>query len=105
MARSEDKFTLKRKHDSGKDKKLSPQSQVIYDILVSHGVGKVITRGSLVAELAGSVKSGKLTTRQDPARILAFYQPQLIKAGILSLEQVKVEKKAKPAAKPTTKAA
>ena len=96
MARSEDKFKLLRKH-TDKDKKLSPQSQVIYELLVSHGVGKVMTRGSLVTALTNAVATGKLTTKQDPARILAFYQPQLIKAGILGLEQVKVEKKEKKA--------
>lgn len=86
MARSDDKFVLVRK-TTGNDKKLAPQAKVIYDILHQHGVKKEMLRIDLIAALKKAQQEGTLTTKQLPTRVLAFYQPRLIQAGLIQMEQ------------------
>ena len=85
MARSEDKFKLLREHDKDKDKKLAPQSKVIYDIIAGSDVNKDMVRSDLITALTKSAEDGTLKTRQQPTRVLAFYQSQLVKAGLLEI--------------------
>lgn len=98
-------FTLKRDIVAEGDKadKLPPQAKAIVSVLKSKfGVGKTVDRADLVKELAAS---GALTTRQEPARILSFYQNALSDAGIVSITKVAAEKPAKePKAKTPAKA-
>lgn len=69
------------------DDKLSPQARTCVDVMFQEFGDKKIERKDAVAAIA---KSGKLTTRQDPARVLGFYQPRLVEAGLVELETVNV---------------
>ena len=75
------------------DDKLAPQQRVFTDILTTVGVGKEIEREELIKRV---VAGGKLVTRQTPERILGYYIPKFVEAGILKL--IKAPKAAKPAA-------
>lgn len=55
-----------------------------------------IERAKFVDELE---KSGRLTTRQTPDRILAYYQDQLKEMGIIKIDPIPGAEKAAPAAK------
>lgn len=62
-------------------------------------VGQQAERTKVIEQLtAGS----ELVTRQDPARILSFYQPQLADKGIIEIVKVNEPKPEKPAKEKTT---
>lgn len=75
--------------------KLAPQQKVIYDVLAGYGVGKEIDRDEVVKQVEAG---GKLTTKQDPARVVSYYMQAFAKAGIA--EMIKAPPAEKPAKEP-----
>lgn len=69
------------------DDKLSPQARIMLEVLWNEFGDKKVERVKAVEVIS---KSGKLTTRQDPARVLGFYQPRLVEAKLVELETVNV---------------
>lgn len=59
--------------------KLSPQAEVILSVIKDAG-DEGIKRGDLIMNL-----SSALTTRQPAERVLAFYQPKLVAASLISV--------------------
>lgn len=80
------------------DDKLAPQQRVFTDVLTKVGVGKEIDRDELLKRVAAD---GKLVTRQTPERILGYYIPKFVDAGIFGL--IKAPKAPKPAAEKPAK--
>lgn len=71
------------------DDKLAPQARVIVDtIMESAGVGNAMDRDDLVAKL---IEGGRLNTRQEPMRIVAYYVPRLKESGLIEAETIKSE--------------
>lgn len=69
--------------------KVSPQAKVILDTLTESGATETaVDREDLVAKLT---ESGALNTRQDPARVVAYYLPRLKEAGLVEVDVQKPE--------------
>jgi hypothetical protein len=79
------------------DDKLAPQQRVFTDVLTKVGVGKEIDRDELLKRVAAD---GKLVTRQTPERILGYYIPKFVDAGIFELIKAPKAPKAEKAEKP-----
>lgn len=79
------------------DDKLAPQQRVIIETVIekSGGVGKKLERSDLIDELTSNKK---LNTRQDPGRVVSFYQPKLQEMGLIEVTK-ESEKETKPSAK------
>lgn len=71
----------------------APQMKTIVNVLKA--AGKPLKRSELTAALVGI-----LVTRQTPARILAYYQKELVSSGCVTLSKAEV-----PAAAPVQAAA
>lgn len=81
------KYTLLRDAtDLDKDAK-SPQVKCILRAMGE--VGSTVTREELVKALEAD---SELVTRQEPAKLVNFYAPKLINAGIISKEKEVAEK-------------
>jgi hypothetical protein len=84
------------------NEKAPPQSKLIVDTLKN--AGGTLSKEELVALLSRPATEGGLTTRQAPDRILGFYRPKLVAAGILKevKEEIEVEVEVpdKPAPEP-----
>lgn len=81
------KMRVLREFEEGE--KLSPQARVIVETIKSAvGLNEDVDRDDLVAKL---VESGKLNTRQEPARVVAYYVPKLKEAGLIETQTDKVE--------------
>lgn len=70
------------------DSKVGPQVKAILTTLESFGSGRDVTRKELLGKLTPDV----LKTRQDPARILSFYQNKMVEDGWLTKKIVASEK-------------
>ena len=76
--------TLKLLRELEADERIAPQMRAIYDTIKENvGIGEPMDREKIVAELT---TNGKLTTRQEPARILGFYLPRFEDKGIIAKE-------------------
>lgn len=99
-------ITLLRGLNEGE--KISPQAKVMVDTLAESGANETaVDREDLVAKLT---EAGTLNTRQDPARVVAYYIPRLKEAGLIEVETVaaapaETDGEAKPKAKRGKKAA
>lgn len=86
--------------------KLGPQIKACANAVVATveggEAGKRVERKTVIEHLT---KGGELTTRQDPARILSFYQPQLVEKGIIAIEKEAEPKPEKPAKETAAKPA
>jgi hypothetical protein len=81
--------------------KLAPQARVIVEVLnAEYGKGKAVPRQELIDKI---VASGKLETRQEPGRILSFYQPKLVEDGFIEVDKIEEPKAEKPAKEKTQK--
>ncbi len=86
--------------------KLGPQIKACVNAVVAsvqdNKVGERAERKTVIETLT---KSSELTTRQDPARILSFYQPQLVEKGIIEIVKEAEPKPEKPAKETAAKPA
>lgn len=102
------KYLLKVLRGLNEGEKVSPQARVMLDTLNESGATETaVDREDLVAKLT---ESGALNTRQDPARVVAYYLPRLKEAGLVEVETVaqapaETDGEAKPKAKRKSKAA
>lgn len=81
--------------------KLAPQAKAIVDMLVeTWGVDVEVERTALIEKLTPEI----LHTRQEPARILSFYQPRLKELGLVEVIKHESPKEDKPAKEPKAKA-
>lgn len=88
------------------DDKLGPQIKACANAVVATVKdGKVGERAERKAVIETLTKSSELTTRQDPARILSFYQPQLVEKGIIEIVKEAEPKAEKPAKETAAKPA
>lgn len=77
------KIELKLLRALAEDEKLAPQAKVIVEtVRQAVDVDGVIDREDLVAKLTDS---GELNTRQDVGRVVAFYTPRLVEAGLIEV--------------------
>lgn len=75
------KTSLIVQRDLADSDKIPPQAKIIIETIIAKvGVGNPIDRAVLVKELTDQ---GKLQTRQDMSRIVAFYQPRLDEMGLM----------------------
>jgi hypothetical protein len=97
------KTYIKLLRDVKEDDKLGPQQKACMNAVTkaTGGAGKQALRTDVIEALT---KGGELVTRQDPARILSFYQPQFKEKGLIDIVKVADEKPA-PAAKAPGKTA
>lgn len=95
MARGTSRSNITFLRELKADEKGAKQLKDIVNFGVSLGVGKPIDRQEFLKQLEAS---GKLATRQTPERIFAYYQAQMVEAGLLKVEPIAGEK---PAAKET----
>jgi len=77
--------------------KLGPQQKACMNAVVKAVDGKVGAQAERTKVIEGLTSGGELTTRQEPARILSFYQPQFKDKGLIEIVKVADEK---PAAAP-----
>lgn len=88
------------------DDKLGPQIKACANAVVATVKdGKVGERAERKLVIETLTKSSELTTRQDPARILSFYQPQLVEKGIIEIVKEAEPKAEKPAKETAAKPA
>jgi hypothetical protein len=88
------------------DDKLGPQIKACANAVVaSVKDGKPGERAERKNVIETLTKSSELTTRQDPARILSFYQPQLTEKGIIEIVKESEPKPEKPAKETAAKPA
>jgi len=88
------------------DDKLGPQIKACANAVVaSVKDGKPGERAERKTVIETLTKSSELTTRQDPARILSFYQPQLVEKGIIEIVKEAEPKPEKPAKETAAKPA
>jgi len=71
--------------------KVAPQAKMVFDIV--KGKGRV-DRKIVVDELG---KNPLFKTKQTPERIVGYYQPKLLAAGLIKVEVVTEPKPEKPA--------
>lgn len=99
------KYLIKVLRALNEGEKTSPQAKVMLDTLTESGATETaVDREDLVTKLT---ESGALNTRQDPARVVAYYIPRLKEAGLIEVETVAAapaEGDAKPKAKRGKKA-
>lgn len=72
------------------DAKLAPQEAAILSVLESFGAERDVLRKELLPKLTAEV----LKTRQEPARILSFYQNHLVEDGYITKKTVAMVKQA-----------
>lgn len=86
------------------DDKLGPQQKACMSAVAkaTGGVGKKALRTDVIKALTDG---GELQTRQDPARILSFYQPQFKEKGLIEIVKEAETKPEKPKADKKTAAA
>lgn len=88
------------------DDKLGPQiaacANAVANTVKDKKPGERAERKDVIETLT---KSSELTTRQDPARILSFYQPQLVEKGIIEIIKEAEPKPEKPAKETAAKPA
>ena len=103
------KTFIKLVREKKEDDKFGPQVQACYDAVHKAVEGKVGERAERKNVIETLTASTSLVTRQDPARILSFYQPKLVELGVIEIikeAEPKPEKPAKEtAAKPAAAAA
>ena len=103
------KTFIKLVREKKEDDKFGPQVQACYDAVHKAVEGKVGERAERKTVIETLTASTSLVTRQDPARILSFYQPKLVELGVIEIikeAEPKPEKPAKEtAAKPAAAAA
>lgn len=80
-----------------KSDKLGPQEKACMNAVAkaTGGVGKQALRSDVIEALT---KGGELVTKQDPARILSFYQPKFRDKGLIEIVKEAEPKADKPAA-------
>ena len=90
------KTYIKLVREPKEDDKLGPQQKACMSAVVkaTGGVGKQALRTDVIKALTDG---GELQTRQDPARILSFYQPQFKEKGLIEIVKVADPKPEKPA--------
>lgn len=79
------------------DDKFGPQVQACYDAVHKAVDGKVGERAERKTVIDTLTASTSLVTRQDPARILSFYQPKLVELGVIEIIKEAEPKPEKPA--------
>ena len=85
--------------------KLGPQQKACMSA-ISKAVGGKVGEQALRTDVIKALTEGnELQTRQDPARILSFYQPQFKEKGLIDIVKVAEPKAEKPKAEPKTAAA
>jgi hypothetical protein len=82
--------------------KCPPQSKLIIDTITAAG-GKM-EREALLAQLKRPPEQGGLKTNQTAERILGFYRPKLMQAGILKEDKVTTEVEVEVPDKPKAEA-
>lgn len=75
------------------DVKLAPQARVIFDALPK---GEKVERKAAIELLNVKVEAGALTTRQEPERLLSFYQNRLDELGLVKIDRESASKEEKP---------
>jgi hypothetical protein len=87
-----------------KSDKLGPQETACMNSIAkcTGGAGKQALRTDVIKHLS---ESGELVTKQDPARILSFYQPKFKDKGLIEIVKEADAKPEKPKADPKTAAA
>lgn len=106
------KTFIKLVREKTAEDKFGPQVQACYDAVHKAVEGKVGERAERKTVIETLTASTGLVTRQDPARILSFYQPKLVEAGVIEIvkeaepkpEKAPKETAAKPAAASDNKA-
>ena len=95
------KTYIKLLRDVKDDDKLGPQEKACMNAVAKStgGAGKQALRTDVIEALT---KGGELVTRQDPARILSFYQPKFKEKGLIDIVKV-ADEKPEPKAKATAK--
>ena len=103
------KTFIKLVREKKEDDKFGPQVQACYDAVHKAVEGKVGERAERKTVIETLTSDTGLVTKQDPARILSFYQPKLVEAGVIEIVKEAEPKPEKPAketaAKPAAAAA
>lgn len=81
------KVMLTKVRELNKDETAPPQ---VIAILASMKVGVPIDREELGKTLVDPKTELRLATKQDPARVIAFYQARLVQAGVFKEERTGV---------------
>lgn len=84
--------------------KLGPQETACMNA-VAKACGKVGEKALRTDVIEALTKGGELQTRQDPARILSFYQPKFKDKGLIEIVKEAEPKAEKPATEKKTAAA
>ena len=87
------------------DDKFGPQVQACYNAISTAVDGKVGERAERKTVIEKLTAGSDLVTRQDPARILSFYQPKLVEAGVIEIVKEAEPKPEKPAKETAAKPA
>ena len=91
------------KAEPGEKEKLAPQARIVLNHIKAAGTSGV-TRDKLVAALEKDATAGTLETRQDVRKILGFYQPRMVEAGLIDVTKpAKAPKEPKAKAEPKQK--
>lgn len=99
------KTFIKLVREKKEDDKFGPQVQACYDAVHKAVEGKVGERAERKTVIETLTASTSLVTRQDPARILSFYQPKLVELGVIEIIKEAEPKPEKPAKETAAKPA
>ena len=99
------KTFIKLVREKKEDDKFGPQVQACYDAVHKTVEGKVGAQAERKNVIETLTASTSLVTRQDPARILSFYQPKLVELGVIEIIKEAEPKPEKPAKETAAKPA
>lgn len=99
------KTFIKLVREKKEDDKFGPQVQACYDAVHKAVEGKVGERAERKTVIETLTSDTGLVTKQDPARILSFYQPKLVEAGVIEIVKEAEPKPEKPAKETAAKPA
>lgn len=85
--------------------KFGPQVQACYNAILAAVDGKAGEKAERKTVIDKLTSGSDLVTKQDPARILSFYQPKLVEAGVIEIVKEAEPKPEKPAKETAAKPA
>ena len=91
---AETNYKVKRKVKD--EDKLAPQERVVFDAIDSQ---KDPTRSATIEKVQKLIDAGKVTSKQDGARLVNFYQGRLKEKGLIECTRVSTAKEKPPKGK------
>lgn len=85
------------------DDKLGPQEKACMSAVAKAAGDKAGERALRTDVIEALTAGGQLVTRQEPARILSFYQPKFVEKGLIEIQKEAEPKAEKPAKAPSEK--